>query len=269
LDQAEDAYSKYRNQQGTVALDEEAKVILNRSADLQAKLLEAQQKRREMEGRFTAEHPVVRTLDAQISAFNREISAMNIRVKSMPTVQQDAIRLERDVKVNNELYQSLRNSALQLQLVREGNEAVLAFSGKEDDYRSPGYTEGLKKYVSDHGLEQHVRFLGFLDRDEQLQLMNHALAVVQPSLFEGWSTVVEDGKAMSQVILASGLDVHHEQLDNWEGTSAFFEGRNSAQLAEQMKRVLNGELKRQSSDYNRNVKQFGSDFAGIIERIAQ
>jgi tyrosine-protein kinase Etk/Wzc len=120
LDQAEDAYSKYRNQQGTVALDEEARVILNRSADLQAKLLEAQQKRREMEGRFTAEHPVVRTLDAQISAFNREIGMMNARVKTMPAVQQDTIRLERDVKVNNELYQSLRNSALQLQLVREG-----------------------------------------------------------------------------------------------------------------------------------------------------
>jgi tyrosine-protein kinase Etk/Wzc len=120
LDQAEDAYSKYRNQQGTVALDEEARVILNRSADLQAKLLEAQQKRREMEGRFTAEHPIVRTLDAQINAFNREIGSMNTRVKTMPAVQQDTIRLERDVKVNNELYQSLRNSALQLQLVREG-----------------------------------------------------------------------------------------------------------------------------------------------------
>ena len=38
----------------------------------------------------------------------------------MPTVQQDALRLERDVKVNNELYQQLRNNALQLQLIREG-----------------------------------------------------------------------------------------------------------------------------------------------------
>lgn len=120
LDNAEEAYSKYRNQQGTVALDEEAKVVLNRSAELQAKVLEAQQKRREAEARFTAEHPIVRTLDGQIAAYNREISVLNARVKGMPAVQQDAIRLERDVKVNNELYQSLRNSALQLQLVREG-----------------------------------------------------------------------------------------------------------------------------------------------------
>jgi tyrosine-protein kinase Etk/Wzc len=120
LDQSEEAYNRYRNQQGTVSLDEEAKVILNRSVDLQAKLLEAQQKRREFISRFTAEHPTIKTLDEQIAAWNREIGSLNARVKGMPSVQQDALRLERDVKVNNELYQQLRNNALQLQLIREG-----------------------------------------------------------------------------------------------------------------------------------------------------
>lgn len=120
LDQSEEAYNRYRNQQGTVALDEEAKLILARSVDLQTKLVEAQQKRREMISRFTNEHPTVRTLDTQITAWEREISTLNARVKALPSVQQDALRLERDVKVNNELYQQLRNNALQLQLLREG-----------------------------------------------------------------------------------------------------------------------------------------------------
>lgn len=120
LDQSEEAYNRYRNRQGTVALDEEAKLILTQSVDLQAKLMEAQQKRRELISRFTAEHPNVKTLDDQIAAWNREISALNARVKGLPSVQQDALRLERDVKVNNELYQQLRNNALQLQLIREG-----------------------------------------------------------------------------------------------------------------------------------------------------
>ena len=84
LDQSEDAYNRYRNQQGTVALDEEAKLILNRSVDLQSKLLEAQQKRRELVARFTAEHPTVKTLDEQIDAWNREISSLNARVKACP-----------------------------------------------------------------------------------------------------------------------------------------------------------------------------------------
>jgi tyrosine-protein kinase Etk/Wzc len=120
LDESEEAYNKYRNRQGTVALDEEAKLILARSVDLQSKLVEARQKRLELVSRFTPEHPNVKTLDSQISAWNQEIGALNGRIKTLPSVQQDAIRLERDVKVNNELYQQLKNNALQLQLIREG-----------------------------------------------------------------------------------------------------------------------------------------------------
>jgi tyrosine-protein kinase Etk/Wzc len=120
LDQSEEAYNRYRNKEGTVALDEEAKLVLASSVDLHGKLLEAQQKRRELVARFTDQHPAVKTLDAQIAAWNAEIAKLNTRVRAMPTVQQDALRLERDAKVNNEAYQSLRNNALQLQLIREG-----------------------------------------------------------------------------------------------------------------------------------------------------
>ncbi len=119
LDQSEEAYSRYRNRQGTVALDEEAKLIMGRSVDLQGKLVEAQQ-RRLGQCASRSEHPAVKTLDAQIAAWNREIASLNARVKSLPTVQQDALRLERDVTVNNELYQQLRSNTIQLQLVREG-----------------------------------------------------------------------------------------------------------------------------------------------------
>lgn len=120
LNESEEAYNRYRNRQGTVALDEEAKLILARSVELQGKLVEARQKRLELVSRFTPRHPNVMTLDSQISAWNDEIGALNARIKSLPSVQQDALRLERDVKVNNELYQQLQNNALQLQLIREG-----------------------------------------------------------------------------------------------------------------------------------------------------
>lgn len=120
LSKSEEAYTRYRNQKGTVALEEEAKLILGSSVDMQSKLLDAQQKRRELVARFTPDHPAVQTLDQQIAGWTREISNLNARTRSLPTVQQDALRLERDVKVNNELYNQLQNNALQLQLIREG-----------------------------------------------------------------------------------------------------------------------------------------------------
>ena len=120
LEQSEEIYNRYRNQKGTVAFDEEAKLILTTSVDLQTKLLEAQQKRRELESRFTSAHPMIQTLDSQIAAYTRQIGETQNRIKSLPAIQQDAVRMERDVRVNTGLYQSLLNQALQLRLVKEG-----------------------------------------------------------------------------------------------------------------------------------------------------
>jgi tyrosine-protein kinase Etk/Wzc len=120
LEASEDAYTHFRNKNGTVAFDEEAKGVLAQTIELQTRLLESQQKRRELAAHFTDANLRVRTIDAQIAAIEKEIGGLNARVSRMPTLQQDALRLERDVRVNSGLYQSLQNNALQLRLVKEG-----------------------------------------------------------------------------------------------------------------------------------------------------
>ncbi|MDR6428138.1 MULTISPECIES: polysaccharide biosynthesis tyrosine autokinase [Variovorax] len=120
LEASEDAYTRFRNKNGTVALDEEAKGVLVQTIELQTKLLETQQKRRELAARFTDNNTRVKTIDGQIAAIEKELGGLNARVSRMPTVQQDALRLERDVRVNSGLYLSLQNNALQLRLVKEG-----------------------------------------------------------------------------------------------------------------------------------------------------
>jgi len=120
LEESEERYNRYRNQKGTVAFDEEAKLILAQAVDRQTKLLEAQQRRRELESRFTGDHPTMQTLDAQTRALQQEIGDIQARIKGLPAIQQDAVRMERDLTVNTTLYQSLLNSALQLRLVKEG-----------------------------------------------------------------------------------------------------------------------------------------------------
>lgn len=120
LEASEEVYNRFRNQKATVAFNEEATAVLTESVDRQTRLLDAQQRRRELESRFTAAHPSVQTLDTQIAALQREIGNIQTRIKGLPAIQQEAVRMERDVKVNTELYQSLLNNALQLRLVKEG-----------------------------------------------------------------------------------------------------------------------------------------------------
>jgi len=120
LEQSEDIYNKFRNQNGTVSLDEEAKGALAQVVTLQASLLEAQQKRRELLSRFMEKHPSVQALDSQIKAWSAEIGVVNAKIKQMPILQQDTVRMQRDIKVNTDVYQSMLNSSLQMQLAKEG-----------------------------------------------------------------------------------------------------------------------------------------------------
>jgi glycosyltransferase involved in cell wall biosynthesis len=139
----------------------------------------------------------------------------------------------------------------------------VAFTGKEYDNRAPAYTQELKSWVENRRLGDRIKFLGFIDRKEQLQLMHHSLAVIQPSLFEGWSTVVEDAKAMNQYVLLSDLPVHREQLDY---NVLFFNPHDSRQLANCMVQVLQGRFERVEKDYQSSVRQFGLDFNQLMSK---
>ena len=120
LEESEGKFNQFRNRNGTFDLDTEAKVVLEQSVKLQTSLIELQQKRKELEASFTSQHPSMQAIDAQIKSISGEIAAVNGRAKVFPNVEQDLLRLTRDVKVNSGLYTGLLNSAQQLRLVKEG-----------------------------------------------------------------------------------------------------------------------------------------------------
>ena len=120
IEESENKFNQFRNRNSAFDLTTEAKLVLEQSVKLQTSLLELQQKRKDLESRFTAEHPSIQTIDAQINRINNELGAVSGRVKAFPSVEQDLLRLTRDLKVNTELYASLLNSSQQLQLVKEG-----------------------------------------------------------------------------------------------------------------------------------------------------
>lgn len=137
LENSEDAYADFRNKNGTIAFDEEAKAILGQAVQLQSKLLESEQLRRDLLSRFTETNPKVRVVDGQIAAFRHELDGVDRRVSAMPVLQRDALRLERDVRVNGELYKSLLNSSLQLRLVKEGKVGNVRLLDKATEPKRP------------------------------------------------------------------------------------------------------------------------------------
>ena len=138
------------------------------------------------------------------------------------------------------------------------------FTGKEHDHRAPDYANKLKKLSEDFGLKDNVKFLGFIPRNDQLALMKYAIAVIQPSLFEGWSTVIEDAKSLSKNVICSDLAVHREQLGN---AGNYFEPKDFKTLSEKIVKFY--ESKPKDIDYNYEEKKikFGTDFLEIVEKI--
>jgi glycosyltransferase involved in cell wall biosynthesis len=96
-------------------------------------------------------------------------------------------------------------------LKKTGTEIHLVCTGNTTDYRCQGYFEELCSFLKQHDISDQVYILGNIPRADQIQLIRRSMAVVQPSLFEGWSTIVEDARTLGKTQILSDLEVHREQ----------------------------------------------------------
>ncbi|MGE3477109.1 MAG: glycosyltransferase [Rhodospirillaceae bacterium] len=113
----------------------------------------------------------------------------------------------------------------------ERPDLALVCTGAGIDYRNPGLYGELRAFITANGLDGGVHFLGVVANDVLVQLFQHAAAVVQPSRFEGWSTVVEDAKALGRPLFISDLPVHREQAESAVSPFHFFRTGDPADLA--------------------------------------
>jgi glycosyltransferase involved in cell wall biosynthesis len=120
--------------------------------------------------------------------------------------------------------------ALEL-LRRRGVFPSVVCTGELKDYRNPEYTRMIAELIAPFQKDGQIRMLGLVPRRRQIELLRRALAVIQPSLFEGWSTVVEDARVLGRPCLLSDFPVHREQ--NPPG-SRFFTPNSPESLAELM-----------------------------------
>ena len=56
-----------------------------------------------------------------------------------------------------------------------GEDALVVFTGREEDVRDPAYAQSLKDFVNENDLNEYVRFLGFIPRAEQIVLMKFVM----------------------------------------------------------------------------------------------
>lgn len=123
-----------------------------------------------------------------------------------------------------------------LKILKQDNiKPIVVCTGSLNDKRFPGYGDEIVQLIQEADLTEQFITLGFIPRLDQIQLMRRSLAVIQPSLFEGWSTVVEDARLLGKRLILSDLPVHFEQ--NPPGAT-FFRQDSAPELAAALRQVL-------------------------------
>lgn len=121
-----------------------------------------------------------------------------------------------------------------LSLKAKGCEKVVAVSGKQADPRDPQHFPRLQRLIEENDLGRNFLLLGLIPHSHIPALMRSCSALINPSTFEGWSTTVEEAKAMGTPMILSSLRVHREQSEQ----AIFFDPHSPDQLAEIMKSFL-------------------------------
>lgn len=142
------------------------------------------------------------------------------------------------------------------------------FTGKLEDYRAPEYIDKLMLLFQEEEIKKHSVLLGFVDRIEQIAIMKNAAYIIQPSLSEGWGTVVEDAKVLDKTILLSDIPVHREQMN---GKCRLFEPYDSMALAEliedESKKEHCDDVEEGIIDMHRRAKEYSKGFEQLLKDL--
>jgi len=156
-------------------------------------------------------------------------------------------------------------------LLAERLEPVIVCTGERHDPRRSQHFGRLMRFLEANRLAGAVRILGAVPRLHQIALLRGSLAVVQPSFFEGWSTVIEEARALAKPVIASDLRVHLEQA---HPNARYFTPGNPEQLARLIAEAWQNlppgpDLPLEAAvqvDQIRRVRQFADDFRTIAIR---
>lgn len=120
VDSAENALAQYRATKGSVDMSLEAESLMKQAAEVDAQISQLEMKQAELTQQFTTNHPSMVALKDKRQQLQQEKQRIESQIKQLPTTEQKAIEMMRNVKVSNELYTALLNKAQELKVAKAG-----------------------------------------------------------------------------------------------------------------------------------------------------
>lgn len=148
-------------------------------------------------------------------------------------------------------------------LVDDGEPICLVCTGYLQDYRNKNHINKILDFIKTNKLEDNIKLLGLIDYEDVFGLIKFSKAVINPSLFEGWSSTVEECKSVEKGMILSDLAVHKEQYP----TATFFERKDEKSLKEVLKNYENFVHDRKIETLKVRTKLFAEKYVSVVKKV--
>jgi glycosyltransferase involved in cell wall biosynthesis len=158
-------------------------------------------------------------------------------------------------------------------LAKRSTDITVVCTGSTYDWRNPKFFSSLLTDVALAGVHHQFRMLGLVPRPDVYALQRQAMAILQPSLFEGWSTSIEEAKSLGKRVVVSNLDVHREQ----NPVGDFFDPHDPESLASCLEMVAKNACpgpdlqleEKARAEFPVRVKRFAAQFLAVVKEAAK
>ncbi len=154
-------------------------------------------------------------------------------------------------------------------LKEQGIDVQVVFSGSTNDYRHENHFNELMEFAKEKNIENNLKMVGLIDLIEVYYLMRNCISIINPSLFEGWSSTVEEAKSLGKNMILSNLNVYKEQNPP---DSIYFNPMDANELAGILKeKWINGKSepdyaleKEAQANIENRIANFGKQYQEIV-----
>lgn len=225
-----------------------------------------------------------RTVKADIEKFLRSTDARIVTLPFCPVLNLDFFKLDVDLEKYNlpERYFMISNQfwkhkdhitafkGFKLFLDNQTNKNIaLVCTGQTFDVRFPTYFDDLKKLIKELNLEKNIIILGYIPKDDQLQILKNCVGLIQSTLFEGGpgGFAVYESVAFGIPSIVSDIPVNLEIEDE---TVTFFETGSEIDLSKKIEDVYSAKRKQYTIEYlieknNQSIEKLGIEIINAIK----
>lgn len=196
------------------------------------------------------------------NTFKRKVFINRFRVRMssdyIPLSEDYSFLAEKEIVLFPSAFWVHKNHRIVLDLIKRQpcRDCVYVFTGGGSDYRDQEYSHALRKEISSMQQSGYkIYFFSNITSEKLASLLANASILINPSYYEGWSTIVEEAKSYNIQVLLSNIATHQEQFGEYK-YGQLFNPYDIDDLEKKFKLCL---------ESNSAIKLNGFDYSLLIE----